>query len=178
MPKRVPNTTKPNKGNGEDKAKPREFIKLLKTDIKDLEIGDKLKRLANIQVNDWEIRRPKRAVKAVAKKAKATGKKSNHKDKNALHGYLENFLHYVATSLIDEPARAQIHVVQISPTVVRLKLVLAQRDLSMLVGRGGDTAEVIRSILKARGREFGVDVLLQIISHENNDSLSKHHPSK
>ena len=182
MPKRVPKTAKPDKGEGKVKAEPGEFIKLLKSDIKDLEIGDTLKRLGNIQVNDWEIRRPKRVVKEsppkASPKAKSPTKNLKARNKEALAERLKNFLLYVATNLIEEPSRAKIHVNEISPGVLCLKLVLVQRDLSMLVGRGGDTAEVIRSILKARGREYGVDVLLQLTSHEENALLSKNHPKK
>jgi uncharacterized protein len=182
MPKRVPKTAKPDKVKGKVKAEPGEFIKLLKTDIKDLEIGDTLKRLGNIQVNDWEIRRPKRATELVetkpTSKAKLSAKKSKSRHHEALAEQLENFLLYVATHLIEEPSRAEIHANEISSGVLRLKLILVKRDLSMLVGRGGDTAEVIRSILKARGREHGVDVLLQIISHEENAALSKKHTQK
>jgi uncharacterized protein len=182
MSKRVSKTVKPDKGSGKEKAEPGEFIKLLKTDIKDLEIGDTLKRLGNLQVNDWEIRRPKRAAKAVetklSTKAKGAAKKSKSRHHELLAEQLKNFLLYVATNLIEEPSRVLIHASDISPKVLRLRLVLVQRDLSMLVGRGGDTAEVIRSILKARGREHGVDVLLQIISHEEYAALSQKHPRK
>lgn len=182
MPKRVPKTAEPDKEKGKDKAEPGEFIKLLKTDIKDLEIGDTLKRLGNIQVNDWEIRRPKRVVEAVetkpTTKAKLSAKKTKSRHHEALAEQLKNFLLYVATNLIEEPSRAEIHANEISPNALRLRLVLVQRDLSMLVGRGGDTAEVIRSILKARGRQHGVDVLLQIVTHEENAVLARNHPPK
>jgi predicted RNA-binding protein YlqC (UPF0109 family) len=182
MPKRVPKTAKPDKAIGKGKAEPGEFIKLLKTDIKDLEIGDTLKRLCNIQVNDWEIRRPKRAFEVVDRKrttkAKLSAKKSKARPHEALAEQLKNFLLYVATNLIEDPSSAEIYADEISPGVLRLKLILAQRDLSMLVGRGGDTAEVIRSILKARGREYGVDALLQVISHEENLALKKNYHKK
>ncbi|MFN4943433.1 MAG: hypothetical protein ACK5G9_06530 [Akkermansiaceae bacterium] len=177
MPKRLSKTAKPDKVIGKDKAEPGEFIRLLKTDIKDLEIGDTLKRLCNIQVNDWEIRRPKRAFGVVetrpTTKAKLSAKKSKARHHEALAEQLKNFLLYVATNLIEDPSSVEIFADEISPGVLRLKLILAQRDLSMLVGRGGDTAEVIRSILKARGREYGVDVLLKVISHEENSALKK-----
>lgn len=182
MPKRVPKTAKSDNVTGKGTAEQGEFIKLLKTDIKDLEIGDTLKRLCNIQVNDWEIRRPKRAFGVVetkpTTKAKLSAKKSKARHHEALAEQLKNFLLYVATNLIEDASRAEIYADEISPGVLRLKLILAQRDLSMLVGRGGDTAEVIRSILKARGRKYGVDVLLQVISHEENSALKKNYSKK
>jgi len=79
---------------------------------------------------------------------------------------LKNFLQYVAVNLIDEPAKAQLKVAELGPKKLRFKLVLAQPDVAMLIGRNGFTASAIRSILKAAADREGVQVTLQIHSQE------------
>jgi len=84
---------------------------------------------------------------------------------------LRNFLQFVAIKLIDEPAQAQLKVAELSPKRLRFKLVLAQADVAMLIGRNGFTASAIRSILKAAAEREGVQVTLQIHSHEEEAEL-------
>lgn len=84
---------------------------------------------------------------------------------------LRNFLQYVAIKLIDDPARAQLKVAELAPKKVRFKLVLAQGDVAMLIGRNGFTASAIRSVLKAAADKEDVQVSLQIHSHEEEDEF-------
>ncbi len=79
---------------------------------------------------------------------------------------LKNFLQYVAVNLIDEPAQAQLRVAELGPKKLRFKLILAQQDVAVLIGRNGFTASAIRSVLKAAADREGVQVSLQIHSHE------------
>jgi predicted RNA-binding protein YlqC (UPF0109 family) len=50
-------------------------------------------------------------------------------------------------------------------------LVLAQADVAMLIGRNGFTASAIRSVLKAAAEREGVQVSLQIHSHEEEAEM-------
>ena len=84
---------------------------------------------------------------------------------------LKNFLQYVAINLIDEPAQAQLKVAELGPKRLRFKLVLAKPDVAMLIGRNGFTASAIRSVLKAAAEREGVQVTLQIHSHEEEAEL-------
>ncbi len=84
---------------------------------------------------------------------------------------LKNFLQYVAVNLIDEPAQAQLKVAELGPKRLRFKLVLAKQDVAMLIGRNGFTASAIRSVLKAAADREGVQVSLQIHSHEEEAEL-------
>ena len=79
---------------------------------------------------------------------------------------LRNFLQYVAVKLIDDPSRAQLKVAELAPKKLRFKLVLAKEDVAMLIGRNGFTASAIRNVLKAAAEKEGVQVNLQIHSHE------------
>ncbi len=84
---------------------------------------------------------------------------------------LKNFLQYVAVKLIDEPAQAQLKVAEVAPKRLRFKLILAQADVAMLIGRNGFTASAIRSVLKAAAEREGVQVSLQIHSHEEEAEM-------
>jgi predicted RNA-binding protein YlqC (UPF0109 family) len=84
---------------------------------------------------------------------------------------LKNFLQYVAVNLIDEPSQAQLKVAELGPKRLRFKLVLAKPDVAMLIGRNGFTASAIRSVLKAAADREGVQVSLQIHSHEEEAEL-------
>ena len=84
---------------------------------------------------------------------------------------LRNFLQYVAVKLIDDPTQAQLKVAEVGPKRLRFKLVLAQADVAMLIGRNGFTASAIRSVLKAAAEREGVQVSLQIHSHEEEAEM-------
>jgi predicted RNA-binding protein YlqC (UPF0109 family) len=84
---------------------------------------------------------------------------------------LRNFLQYVAVKLIDDPSQAQLKVAELGPKRLRFKLILAQADVAMLIGRNGFTASAIRSVLKAAAEREGVQVSLQIHSHEEEAEM-------
>lgn len=84
---------------------------------------------------------------------------------------LKNFLQYVAVKLIDEPGQAQLKVAELGPKKLRFKLVLAKADVAMLIGRNGFTASSIRNVLKAAAEKEGVQVTLQIHSHEEEAEM-------
>jgi predicted RNA-binding protein YlqC (UPF0109 family) len=84
---------------------------------------------------------------------------------------LRNFLQYVAVKLIDDPTEAQLKVAEVGSKRLRFKLVLAQADVAMLIGRNGFTASAIRSVLKAAAEREGVQVSLQIHSHEEEAEM-------
>jgi len=94
---------------------------------------------------------------------------------HAITDRLKNFLQYVAVNLIDDPSKAQLKVTELGPQKLRFKLVLAQPDVALLIGRNGFTASAIRSILKAAAEREGVHVTLQIHSlEEEAEMLARH----
>lgn len=84
---------------------------------------------------------------------------------------LRNYLQYVAVKLIDDPSQAQLKVAELAPKKVRFKLVLSKADVAMLIGRNGFTASAIRNVLKAGADKEGVQVSLQIHSHEEEEEM-------
>lgn len=92
----------------------------------------------------------------------------------AMTDRLRNFLQFVAVKLIDEPTKAQLKVAVLAPKKLRFKLILAKEDVAMLIGRNGFTISAIRSVMKAAADKEGVQVTLQIHSHEEEaEFLSK-----
>lgn len=198
MPKRPSRFASSLKQLGDIQVTDWDFMELLNTEIKDLEISRSLKRLGAIQVMDWDFQ----AVKEMANqevdvidlfKRTARYKVMEWDFRSALHAEskqpsgepersvsggispdemqsittkLKNFLEYVAVNLIDEPGHAQIKITPLGPQGVRFRLVLVKKDVAMLIGREGFTAAAIRNILKATAAKYGVQVLLQIHSHE------------
>lgn len=84
---------------------------------------------------------------------------------------LKNFLQYVVVNLIEDPAHAQMKVAELGPKRLRFKLILAKGDVATLIGRNGFTASAIRSVLKAAADREGVQVNLQIHSHEEEEEM-------
>jgi predicted RNA-binding protein YlqC (UPF0109 family) len=175
-----------------------DFVGLLNTDIRELEVRKHLKELGKVRVMEWDFRTVlpvirekanqevdvagffKRAAQikviewdfrnSLAPATQSKARKSPALDKpeiRALVARLENFLQYTAANLIDNPDHARIEVSEIAPAVLRFKLILVKRDVSLLVGREGHTASAIRNILKASTAAHGVHALLDIHSHED-----------
>ena len=134
----------------------------------EIDLVDVVKRLANYRVMDWDFRSalPNDPNSAPREPATPSPRLLSQAEMQATIVRLKNFLQYVAVNLIDQPNHAQIKVREIGPNTLRFKLVLVKKDVAMLIGMGGFTASAIRSILKAAGAKYGVRVLLQIHSHE------------
>lgn len=173
-----------------------DFSELLHKDIRDLEISRSLRKLGRIRVTDWDFKDVLPAVNKLAHRevdvveilrrtasykvmewdfrkqeaAQAIPPPDAH-EMQALILRLKNFLGYVAANLIDEPKHAQIKVVEIAPGVLRFRLVMVKRDVSMLIGTEGHTAAAIRHWLKSAAGAQGVNVLLEILSHDEEAAL-------
>jgi hypothetical protein len=123
----------------------------------------------------FKVNRPLPALPFFAKSGEAglaeTHIPSHHSRMEPVTERLRNFLQYVALKLIDDPKQAQLKVAELGPKKLRFKLVLAQADVAMLIGRNGFTASAIRSVLKAAAEREGVQVSLQIHSHEEEAAL-------
>ena len=79
---------------------------------------------------------------------------------------IKEFLQFVALQFIDHPEQAQLRVAETDTNHVNFRLVVAQPDVAMLIGRNGFTASAIRNILKATAIRDDIHVSLQIHSHE------------
>lgn len=136
----------------------------------EVDIAGFFKRTADYKVFEWEFRSAVPVENNAPPPAPAKPSLSPA-ELQAITLRLKNFLQFVVVNLINEPSNAQIKVTQIGPSGLRLKLVLVQKDVAMLIGKEGHTAAAIRNILKATAAMHGVQALLQIHSHEDELAL-------
>mgnify|MGYP000203378448 FL=1 len=79
---------------------------------------------------------------------------------------IKAFLEFIALQFIDHPEQAQLRVAEVDEDHVRFRLIVAQSDVAMLIGRNGFTASAIRNVMKAAALREGMHASLQIHSHE------------
>lgn len=199
MPKHVAKIASSLKQLGDIQVSEWDFMGLLNTELRELEISRSLRRFGNIKVIEWDYGTVLPAVKKTADQevdlVKLLRQAANCKvmdwdfrsvlpadpkpadgaagsdERQAVILRLSNFLRFVALNLVGEPDHARIMVSEMSPTCLRFKLVLVKKDVAMLIGREGHTAAAIRSILKAAAERNGLQALLQIHSHEEEATM-------
>lgn len=144
---------------------------------KEIDLVDLVKRTAGYRVMEWDFRDMVRHEPSAPVRTPEKSRPRPTPDEiQALILRLKEFLQFVAVSLIDEPKHAQIRIREIEPAVLRVKLVLVKRDAATLIGHGGHSAAAIRNLMQASGRLHGVQVLLRILSHEE-DALETDEPA-
>ncbi len=181
---------------GEIQVSEWDFMGLLNTEIRDLELTRSLRRLGAIKVTDWEFSEVIPAIRETANREvdligmfrKSARTKVMERDFNPVTGthagetisseesaklkrvkeHLENFLRFVVANLTDRPDQATIRVKQMGPAGLCFQVGLAARDVAVLIGREGHTAAAIRRILQATGGRDGVQVLLHIQAHDDD----------
>lgn len=177
----------------ERKSKPKS---VMHTDLKDLEVSRALRRLGNVRVTEWEFSDVLPKVKEIAAKEvdvlelfkrtanyritdwqagplndNTEGPKAHHHpptpaEAQACIKSLTSFLSFVTRNLIQHPDQATIMVGTPSPSEIRFRLILTQRDSATLIGHGGHTAAAIRNLMKDAGSRSRFVVDLKILTHE------------
>jgi len=79
---------------------------------------------------------------------------------------MRHFLQFIALQFINHPEQAQLRVAEASETHIRFRLIVAEQDVPILIGKNGFTASSIRNVLKAAAVREGINATLQIVSHE------------
>ena len=79
---------------------------------------------------------------------------------------IKEFLQFIALQFIEKPDQAQLRVAEVGEDRVSFRLIVAQSDVAMLIGRNGFTASAIRNVMKAAAIKQGIQASLQIHSHE------------
>jgi len=79
---------------------------------------------------------------------------------------IKAFLEFIALQFIEHPDQAQLRVAEVDENHVRFRLIVAQTDVAMLIGRNGFTASAIRNVMKAAALKDDMHVSIQIHSHE------------
>ncbi|MBT8036791.1 MAG: KH domain-containing protein [Verrucomicrobiae bacterium] len=79
---------------------------------------------------------------------------------------IKEFLQFIALQFIEHPDQAQLRVAEVDENNINFRLVVAQSDVAMLIGRNGFTASAIRHVMRAAAARHDIHVGLQIHSHE------------
>jgi len=79
---------------------------------------------------------------------------------------IRDFLQFITLQFIDHPDQAQLRVAEVDENHIRFRLIVAQSDVALLIGRNGFTASAIRNVMKSSAARLGVQASLQIHSHE------------
>jgi predicted RNA-binding protein YlqC (UPF0109 family) len=203
MPKRISKIKNSLKQIGDMQVMEWDFMALLNKDIKELEIADSLRKLGNKKVLDWDFKSTlpsvhefvhqevdvagwvKRAAdykvidwdskspESIDQKAPTPKPIPTPEEIQSLTRQLHDFLQYLASSLLHQPDRAEIRIIEPTPGMLWCKLLVAQADVKPLIGRDGATATAIRNLIKSTAASLGADASLQIISHEEDLAESR-----
>lgn len=79
---------------------------------------------------------------------------------------IKEFLQFITLQFIKHPEQAQLRVAEVDGQHIRFRLIVAQSDVAILIGRNGFTASAIRNVMKAAAARHDLQVSLQIHSHE------------
>lgn len=76
---------------------------------------------------------------------------------------MQELLEYLAKSLVDDPAAVRVESFDEDDGSVVLELSVGEADYGQVIGRGGRTANALRTVLKAaavrQGRRVFVDIV-------------------
>jgi len=75
---------------------------------------------------------------------------------------MKEFVEYIVKSIVDNPDEVQVEEVQGSRTTV-YELRVAQGDLGKVIGKAGQTARSIRTLLSAVAARQGKRAVLEIL---------------
>lgn len=140
----------------------------------ELDVLDLFKRSANLHVNNWEFGA---LLRSDVEKPPAPSPPSKDEAADCIVK-LTSFLSFVTRNLIDYPDQTTIKISTPSPSEIRYRLILCQRDVATLVGHGGHTAAAIRNLMKNAGTRARFFVDLRILSHEEMEELEKSQPTR
>ncbi|MBI5192247.1 MAG: KH domain-containing protein [Nitrospirae bacterium] len=75
---------------------------------------------------------------------------------------MKELIEYIAKSLVDSPSDVKVAEVEGEKTTV-LELRVAKEDLGKVIGKKGNTARAMRTILSAAGTKLGKRCVLEIL---------------
>ena len=76
---------------------------------------------------------------------------------------MKEFVEYVAKCIVDNPDQVQVEDKVIEDKKVVLALRVSQNDIGKVIGKGGKTAQAIRTILTAIAAKEGKRAILEIV---------------
>ena len=76
---------------------------------------------------------------------------------------MKELLEYLARQLVDEPDEVEVEQVDEDDGTVVLELAVAEDDYGKIIGKGGRTANALRTVVKAAAVKEGRRVLVDIV---------------
>ena len=76
---------------------------------------------------------------------------------------MRELLEYLARALVDEPDRVQVEEFEEDDGTLVLELSVAYDDYGKVIGRGGRTAQALRTVVKAAAVKDNRRVLIDIV---------------
>ena len=76
---------------------------------------------------------------------------------------MKELLEYLARQLVDEPDRVEVEQFDEDDGTVILELAVAEDDYGKIIGKGGRTANALRTVVKAAAVREGRRVLVDIV---------------
>ncbi|NLN69258.1 MAG: KH domain-containing protein [Chloroflexi bacterium] len=75
---------------------------------------------------------------------------------------MQGLVEFVARSLVDDPTEVKVNQYQRGSTI-QLELNVSKEDMGRVIGRGGQVANAIRTLLKVAAAREGQQVNLDIV---------------
>jgi len=76
---------------------------------------------------------------------------------------MKELLEYLARQLVDEPEKVEVDQFDEDDGTVVLELAVAEDDYGKIIGKGGRTANALRTVVKAAAVKEGRRVLVDIV---------------
>ena len=76
---------------------------------------------------------------------------------------MRELLEYLARALVDEPARVSVEEFDEDDGTLVLELSVGENDYGQVIGRGGRTAQALRTVIKAAAVKDNRRVLVDIV---------------
>ena len=76
---------------------------------------------------------------------------------------MREFLEYLAKALVDEPERVRVEEFEEDDGTLVLELSVGDDDYGQVIGRGGRTAQALRTVLEAAAVKDNRRVLVDIV---------------
>lgn len=78
---------------------------------------------------------------------------------------MEELIDYIARSLVDDPTQVEIHQ-QRRGSSVTFELTVAKEDMGRVIGKGGQVATAMRTLLRVAAAREGSHASLDIVDPE------------
>ena len=76
---------------------------------------------------------------------------------------MRDFLEYLAQALVDEPEKVRVEEIEEEDGTLVLELSVGDGDYGKVIGRGGRTAQALRTVVKAAAVREDRRVLVDIV---------------